>query len=592
MLSICTKTLWRCQPLKQSYRILALQNYATFSVKDVLYETSDEAGTLLTRFAKHVAIERQKICEQVPSQVKYSDYFPLTDIRHFQKELQKTSQDQIANVIIFAFTYRSNADPGKFAQILNELDGFALDKLDEMSADTILRTLYAFLFLIPNWMTRLDFYGHAMQRLAEEFNNAAYKPKEQFLQICFYMGLSKKQTKFNVNKLLNTLLESYLPKYIKELSTLDLAIISNAAYKTSNRISNEEFNQRLLKEVLDISNTSNGNDALLINFIKSMRLQRLRSPLVCEYITKLCQSTEKLLQFQPKGLVHLFAYLAENLWDNRDCSDKIIETFTEQLTLVRHNNESISQTIRGKDIATFLWACAQLNCNLTTIQLRTIENSLIEKLNGKEFNYFTDQLVDACLSLWILGYKAKELVQAAVQLKSQSNNKRQQPKVDSRLTVLLSAAKIEEPAWCSTVIKGYEAFNLKEKVPSYLTDNQDIPYQDIINHFKKHEGISSVNLVCPINGINIPGIHIKATKSSVSEIFLEFMTPSQTLKFSKQPMSILRLKIRLLQSLGHKVIVLSSLDAGNPQSLDDVLKSLKNNKEDDMKEPARNSIKS
>lgn len=561
MLNICAKSLWRCQSLKQTYRILALQNYATFNIKDILYETSDEAGTLLTRFAKHVALERQKICEQVPSEVKYSDYFPITDLRYFQRELKKTPKEQIATVIIYAFTYRSNADPGKFAQILNELDNYALDNVEEMSADTILRTLYAFLFLIPNWMTRLDFYGRAVQRLYEEFEKSSNNSKEQFVQLCFYMGLSKKQTKFNVNKLISSLLDSYLPKYLNDMTTLDMALVSNAAYKTATIIKCEEFNQRLLKEVLDISNTSQGNDALLVNFIKSMRLQRLRSPIVCEYIANICQDLQKLQQLQSRGQVHLFAYLAENLWDSKDCIQPLIETFTEQLTISRNSKGSYGPTIRGKDIATFLWASAQLNCSLSSIQLRSIENSLIEKLNAREFNYFSNQLVDSCLSLWIMGYKPKELVKAAVQLKSETTNKRQQPKVDSRLTVLLSAAQIEEPNWCSTLIKGFEAFNLKAKVPAYLLNNQDIPYQEIINQLVKDEHIKSANLCCPINGINLPGIHLKLATSTENEIFLEFMNTSQSLQFSKEPVAILRLKIRLLESLGHKVKVVRCFNA-------------------------------
>ncbi|XP_065356802.1 uncharacterized protein LOC135951145 [Calliphora vicina] len=590
MLNICAKTLWRCQPLKQTYRILALQNYASFSVKDILYETSDEAGTLLTRFAKHVAQERQKVCEQVPSDVKYSDYFPISDVRYFHKELEKTPKEQLAAVIIYASTYRSNAEPAKFAIVLNELDRHASDNVEDMNADTILRTLYAFLFLIPNWMTRLDFYGRAMQRLHEEFNKDANKSKEQFVQLCFYMGLSKKQTRFNVNKLLNSLLDENLSKYMKDFSTIDMALVSNAAYKTSNIIKNEDFNQRLLKEVLDISHTSNGNDALLINFIKSMRLQRLRSPIVCEYITNICQDAGKLRQLQARGQVHLFAYLAENLWDSKNCTQPLVDTITEQLTLSRHSNRSYTPTIRGKDIATFLWSCAQLNCSLSSIQFRTIENSLIEKLNANEFNYFSDHLVDSCLSLWTLGYKTKELLQAAVQLKSESTNKRHQPKVDSRITVLLSAAQIEEPAWCASVIKGFEAFNVKAKFPSNLLKNQSIPYQEIIGQLLKEEYVSSANLTCPINGINIPGIHVKLSSPPDSQLFVEFITPSQSLHFSQEPVAILRLKLRLLESLGHKVKVLSSTNMLDPQTLKEAITDSAEQGEH-IKEPAESSIK-
>lgn len=589
MLNNCAKTLIQCRFINQTYRILGIKNYATFGVKDVLYETSDEAGTLLTRFSKHIAMERSKICKLVPTDVRYSDYFPITDVKYFQKELRKTSKEQIAAVIIYASTYRSNAEPSKFAQILNEIDRFALENVDDMDEDTILRTLYAFLFLIPNWMTRLDFYERAMQRLVTECQQEGCKSKEQFVQLSFYMGLYKKQSKFNINNLFKSLLDTNLNQFLPVMTSLDMALVSNAAFKTSININSEDFNQRLLKEVLDITSPSNGNDALLITFIKSMRLQRFRSPIICEYITNLCQDSQKLQQLQARGQIHLFAYLADSLWDSKECTQRLIETFTNQLKI--SHSRSYAQTIRGKDVATFLWSCAQLNCELSSSQFHDIENCLVEKLHAKEFNYFTDQLVDSCLTLWILGHRSKELFEAAVQLKSESPFKqRPQPKVDSRLTVLLSAAQIEEPLWCSQPTKGFESFNPHAKVPSYLLNTKDIPYQEIISQLNKEEGVSSAHISCPINGINIPGIHVKFSFPPDQQIFMEFMSSSQSLHFSKQPVAILRLKLRLLHSLGQKVKLLTPTDLTEAHNLKDLLLDcLPEESSDD--EPSKNSIK-
>lgn len=587
MLKNCAKTLLKCRTLNQTYRILEIQNYATFGVKDVLYETSDEAGTLLTRFSKHIAMERSKICKLVPTDVRYSDYFPISDIKYFQKELRKTPKEQIAAVVIFASTYRSNAEPAKFAAILNELDRFALENLDDMDVDSILRTLYAFLFIIPNWMTRLDFYGRSLKKLLDEGLQEGCTSKEHFVQLSFYLGLNKKQSKIDIGKLFKTLLDTNLNKFLPEMTSIDMALISNAAFKTSTVINSDEFNQRLLKEVLNISSALDGNDALLITFIKSMRLQRLRSPIVCEYVSNFCQDKQKLKYLQPRGLVHLFAYLAESLWDSEESTQPFIETFMNQLKGSR--SKSYVQTIRGKDIETFLWSCAQLNCNLSSSQFEIIENSLVRKLHANEFNYFVDQLVNSCLSLWILGHHSEELLQAAIQLKSDSPFKRQQPKVDSRLTVLLSAAKIEKPLWCSDQPKGVESFNLKAKVPSYLLDTKDIPYQQLISQLLKEEGVSSASLSCPINGINIPGIHVKFSSHPDNQIFMEFMSPSQTLQFSKQPVAILRLKLRLLQSLGKKVKVITPIELSEAHSIKDLL--LDCLPEGDVNDLSENSIK-
>lgn len=235
-------------------------------------------------------------------------------------------------------------------------------------------------------------------------------------------------------------------------------------------------------------------------------------------------------------------------------------------------NKSYSQTIRGKDIASFLWCCSQLNCKLTNDQLCIIENNLIQRVHNNEFSYFVDQLVDACLSLWILGYKSRELLHNAVKLKSEHQSKRLQPKVDSRLTVLLSAAQIEEPDWCTHMSKGHDPFNLNFPVPRHVL-NSSMPYDALVSQFTQDPMVNSAKVVCPINGINIPGIYVKYSSTPV---FIELLTKQQTLQFSQEPVGILRLKINLLQSMGHNVKVLSASDLTQPLNVNDLLHSQSN----------------
>lgn len=554
MLRNCVKSIIKWRPLSCYQSVLSPQFYSSFATKDILYETSDEAGTLLTRFAKHVALERLSICDQVPTKVHYSDYFPISDLKYFQRQLQTTSADQLAAVIVFASTYRSNADPSKFAMILNEIDRFATDNVRNMNVDTILRTLYAFLFLIPNWMTRLDFYSKSMQHMFEQLLREGCTSKEIFVQVSFYAGLAKKQSRLGLDQFWKTFLDAHFEKFLPQMSTLDLAIVSNAAYKTSTIIGGQSYNQRLVKEALEVSAVEEvGNDSLFINFIKSMRLQRVRSNEVCDHLTQICTDARRLKTLQPRGQMHIFAYLADNLWDSEDCMQPLINQFMKSIK--SSGRSSFAQSVRGKDVATFLWCCAQLNCSITEEQFRAIENCLINKVHNKEFNYFPDQLVEACLSLWVLGHKSEELFHHAIQLKSNSPHKRQQPKVDSRLTVLLSAVQIENPTWCSNETKGFEPFNIKTKVPAYLLEGKEIPYNQIISQLNEENIVSSATIASPINGINIPGIFVKLSTPTDSDLFVEFMTPSQTLQFSRQPVFILRLKLRLLQSMGYKAKV-------------------------------------
>lgn len=343
-----------------------------------------------------------------------------------------------------------------------------------------------------------------------------------------------------------------LDHFLPTLQSLDVVILSNAAYKTSTRIENEAFNKRLVQELLAIDNIE-GKDSLIVTLVKSLRLQRLHDEQVCNYLTNLCNSAKCLEKFKPLGLVHIFAYLADALWDSSEAADNIIDMFHDKL---RHNR-SMDDNIRGKDIATFLWCCAQLNCSLPDDKMQYFENVLIQKVNRNEFKYFVDQLVDACLSMWMLGYKSKELLNHAIELKSMQlatqNQRRTQPKVDNRLTVLLSGAQIEEPTWCSAnssnhrLIKSFEAFNIKSNVPTYLLNMNGVPYQAITSQLNE-KGVSAT-ISNPINGINLPGVYIE---TATNKFFLEFMTPQQTLHFAQEPVALLRFKLRLLESLGYK----------------------------------------
>lgn len=561
--------------------------YSTFALRDILHEASDEAGTLVTRFAKYIALERCKNDPGTPiaDRISFADYFPITDVRLFQESLYKTTGEQIPSVLKFAFTYRPNTDPARFAMILNECDARALKVMDEMDETTILNTLYGFLFLIPNWMTRLDFYVAALKRLCRPtIENMEFigKYKENLVQICFYLGMNKKTTnpRFTTTALLDEVFRQYVDKQLPTLNTLDVAIIGNAIYKTATKTESELFNARLIEEVLKLDmNDIQGQiledrGALLVTFLKTMRFQRIHSAEVCEHLKLLCKDPKKLRYLEPRGQMHLFTYLATNLWDCNMCSMNLIDQFIESL-----KGPDVKE-IRAKDISNFLWCCAQLNCQLTTEEFEITENALWERIRQTaELRRYPDQLVDSCLSLWILGYQSKELLMMAKNEKENSRyngigGRSNQPKVDSRLTVLLSAASIEKPNWklgFDNYNKGsYNStphqnlnqtatvFDLEAKVPTYLLNTKTNGYDliELSERWSQEDDIDSIEICCPIRGINIPGFQVRL-KGSPEPILVEVLPPAQRLQFSGKPVAINRLKVRLLKALKLNVVTVS-----------------------------------
>ncbi|EDW57836.1 uncharacterized protein [Drosophila virilis] len=548
-----------CASITYSKKPCLARCYASFTPRDVLRETSDEAGTLLSRFAKHIAIERYKCEEHVlpPTEIRYSDYFPITDERYFRRSVEKTPASQLPALIIHASSYRPNAAAPMYAMALNTLDAHAAAMLKQMDTTTMLETLYAFLFLMPNWLKRTDFYHAAMRRLAEE----APSSKQRFMQICFYLGLQKQQQQND----LETLLATQLGEHLASLSPLDLALISNAAYKTSTLVTGavrEAYEAALLNAILNLKfgPDNDADDALLICYIKALRLQRVQDERICQHLQGICLEPAQLLKLQPRGLAHIFAYFAEMQWDQAECMHALVERLLQFKP----------SELRAKDLATFLWSCAQLNCPLTTAQLRQLEVIALRKLDQGEYDYFADQLVDTCLSLCIMGHHSKVLFDAAEELKAlQRQRQRAQPKVDSRLTVLRSAVAIEQPSW--TDVKREQVFKELTRAPGYLLKQRD----DLTAYAKQlaaDADVEGVDLVCPIAGINLPSLRVQTLGEQSCIYYIELLTPQQTLRFSRTATSLLRLKRRLLESLGQRVVLLHSGDmASNAQALHQLL---------------------
>nr|XP_036668721.1 uncharacterized protein LOC108017723 [Drosophila suzukii] len=537
-----------------------LRCYASFTPRDVMRTTAEETGTLITRFAKHIALERHRDPNHVlpKTTVRYSDFFPITDDRYFQRTVQKLDPAQLPALIIQASSYRSNAAVPMYVTAINGLDNHAAKQLAKMETGTVLETLYSFLFLIPGWLKRTDFYQAAMQRLVQEdFRDN----KERFVQVCFYLGLQKKQA--NSSDDFQQFLEQHLPSHLPALSELDLAVISNAAYKTSTLVTGEArsaYESSLVNAVLNLQLTA-GSDALLVSFVKSLRLQRVKDERVCQHVQDICLDPAKLTLIEPRGLAHIFAFFAEQLWDQKDCLAVVVDRY---MTLLKPGD------LRAKDLATFLWASAQLNCDLSPEQVRQLELAALRKLDHGEYDYFPDNLVDTCLSLCTLGHYSKDLINAAEELKAAQRRQRAQPKVDSRLNVLQSAVAIEQTSFAK--LKTKQAFKEFDRAPTYLLrDRPDLTkYAQELSEDAEVEG---VDLVCPIVGINLPSLRVQTMGSQQSVYFVELLTAEQTLKFSKKPTSLMRLKKRLLESLGQKVVVLNSTEmAKSARELHQLLK--------------------
>ena len=233
-------------------------------------------------------------------------------------------------------------------------------------------------------------------------------------------------------------------------------------------------------------------------------------------------------------------------WDQPECLIAVVERL---LQFKPHE-------LRAKDLSTFLWSCAQLNIGLSPGQLKQLEVIALRKLNQGEYDRFPDQLVDTCLSLCIMGHHSKQLFDAAEELKgAQRQRQRAQPKVDSRLTVLRAAVAIDHPDW--TDVKVNQVFKELARAPGFLLNKRD-DLTAYANQLSADAEVEGVDLVCPIVGINLPSLRVQTVGEQACVFYIELLTPQQTLRFSRTATSLMRLKQRLLETLGQRVVLVSN----------------------------------
>lgn len=99
-----------------------LQNarfFASFRNREFMFETSDAENfnSLISQFARHVVIKEAKNEDLVKYNIRYADYFPVSDIRHFIAGLKKISNDELPRMVVFTSIYRSRSEIPIFVQV-------------------------------------------------------------------------------------------------------------------------------------------------------------------------------------------------------------------------------------------------------------------------------------------------------------------------------------------------------------------------------------------------------------------------------------------------------------------------------------------
>ncbi|XP_055389916.1 uncharacterized protein LOC129618911 isoform X2 [Condylostylus longicornis] len=537
-----------------NFRNRHFKTKSSFTARDILERSHGESGTLQTRFIKYIALENCKSENIVPKTVKYSQYYPLNTISEYEKLLLTTNQNQIPYVSIFTSTYKTNADPSNVASVITCLDDLCCENLANMDLDEIFRNLYSFMYLIPNKITKLRFYQSGLNAAVEQFSNA--HTKRTFVQLSYYLGLSKGN--YGISHLMKKFLKEFSEIYLDQLNSLDLAIVLNAAYKSSVLFDVKTYQDRT---ILEICEKEVDND-ILITLLKSLRLNRVKSDDVLHKLENEIINNKRKFDF--KGLCHIF----ENKYNKEEISQHIVEYCKGVLASVNVNN-LVFNDVRPKDIATFLWCCAQLKTpSLGADDLKYFENIILKKISRNEYTKNFDELVDTCLSLWMLNYKSNNLLQEILKTCSShsldSKEKNTRVKLDSRFKLLINIAQIDElvneVSKKSFHLSKDNPFDENRVAPAFLLKNNKnlSRVNDLVKKHQQELGVKNTKLVQPILELNIPSVLIEFGENQ--KMFLEILDDSSKLRFNNEPNAIISLKIKTLLSLKQKVFLVNIED--------------------------------
>lgn len=482
---------------------------------------------MIMRFSRHVAGDNWI---QRDEKTEFETIFQPVDAKALRQNLKQLTLGDLLTSIYMAKAKRRLIKVSTFCDYVNLVDDECVRRIDDLSPLELQQILTAFMYLFPSKITQLDFYRVAILQLAQHFSGDT----RDFVTVSFFLGMWKKNDL--ASRVLKQFFDCHLMKHLDDLSTLDFAIVCNAAFKTSVVVPEEEFNTRLIREIEDMKDE---DISLLITFVKSCRLNRVRADIVAGKIKEKIISGS-LNRIDLTAVIHFFAYFADNLVKDND----VINFFLERGACY------LNVSARLKDLATFLWCCAHLGVNVDQkLDLEAIAHIIREKVKRKEYKRSPDALVDTCLALWMLGQKDTGLAFAALEKFTMRKNQ-DRVKLDSRKILLAACLEIE----ANEKLIGVELFNINRPVPRYLYNRRTL-LKDTFEALNNDPEVKTAKIVSPIAELNIAGILVEL--NSGEKVCIEVLDGSNRTS-DGSPFGLLGLKVRLLEAKGFRTLVVSS----------------------------------
>ncbi|XP_066143122.1 uncharacterized protein [Euwallacea fornicatus] len=467
----------------------------------------------------------------------------------------KTADSSVISAMINALD-DSNIVRNKyeFEDLFRALDSGCCSRINELAIEDHFNLLNAFTNVIGHKIRKSNYFLLALKVLTNQKN---YLNKEQLVHLMFYIGLLKKDR--IAQDMIRQCIKLFTKETINNLTKEDLCIICNSTFKTSTKIKNFLLLYRI-KSYINNNLNLLSDPAGFVTFIKTLRHNRYQDEDILNTITCTMFFNETLQYYSFSAMCHILALYADFLFYDENVLNILTSKCLELLkgsTFTSKNTYLIDQP-RTKDIKRLLWALSNLGYKLPQ---KDIDNIIMPqiKVRIKTGQFVNDQgsLVQMILYLWMMQYKARDLIREVLTVEVARDIWGNQIACIESLNLLLTCIYHEDPEL-------FHQINLHPQQTLSSAYHQNIQLakrpilQTIVDNLKSiavRNGIDKYEVGCQVPFINIIGI-TGFQKKIYKTVNIEVLDEYTCLKNTENvPSGLMKLKLRILDGCDQGLIV-------------------------------------
>lgn len=291
--------------------------------------------------------------------------------------------------------------------LMNLLDSECCDRLNNSTNKEVLGYLSLFMKIIPDKITKTNFYNLAVKKLVYSSDLNA----SNLVQLMFFIGLMKKNN--IAQQMLRKCMKHFDNEFINKLSSEEICVICNSTFKTSTKINNKMFLDKILNYL--INNLYLFKDpAIFITILKTIRHSRYQNDDLLTTITLTIFFNKTLPCYSFPALCHILALYSDYLFYDENLLKILTERCLELLKTAEYISKKtyLLQQPRLKDIKRLLWCLSNLSfkhlekCDIESVILPQV----MTRVEAGEGNSDLISLIEICLYLWIMDYRPYDLI--------------------------------------------------------------------------------------------------------------------------------------------------------------------------------------